>query len=79
MSPTIYRKGPYRFFFNSREETRMHVHVESSDGKAKFWLEPFVALADFRGLKQHEIKEIQQMVEEHEEVFRDAWHEHFSE
>ena len=23
--PTIYREGPYRFFFNSREETRMHV------------------------------------------------------
>ena len=50
MSPTIYRQGPYRFYFNSREETRIHVHVETSDGKAKFWLEPFVALADFRGL-----------------------------
>ena len=23
--PTIYREGPYRFFFNSRKETRMHV------------------------------------------------------
>ncbi|MDO9130066.1 MAG: DUF4160 domain-containing protein [Anaerolineales bacterium] len=51
MSPTIHREGPYRFYFNSREESRMHVHVESPDGKAKFWLGPFVALADFRGLK----------------------------
>jgi len=25
--PTIYRESPYRFFFNSREESRMHVHI----------------------------------------------------
>ena len=77
MSPTIYRQGAYRFYFNSREETRMHVHVESPHGKAKFWLEPFVALADFRDLKQHELKDIQQLVESHEEKFRDDWRKHF--
>ncbi len=33
--PTILRKGPFRFFFNSREETRIHVHVATSDGTAK--------------------------------------------
>ena len=27
MSPTIFREGPFRFYFFSREETRMHVHV----------------------------------------------------
>ena len=36
--PTISREGPYRFFFNSREESRMHVHVQSADGACKFWL-----------------------------------------
>ena len=77
MSPTIFRYGAYRFYFNSREEDRMHVHVDSTDGKAKFWLEPFVALADFRDLKQHELKEIQRLVESHEEQFRDAWNKHF--
>ncbi len=41
--PTIYREGSYRFFFNSREETRVHIHVQSPDGIAKFWLEPIVA------------------------------------
>ena len=77
MSPTIHKQGPYRFYFNSREESRMHVHVETSDGKAKFWLEPFVALADFRDLKQHELKEIQRLVESHEEKFKNAWNRHF--
>lgn len=56
----------------------MHVHIESPGGKAKFWLEPFVALAAFRSLKQHELKEIQEHVEVHEERFRDAWHKYFS-
>jgi hypothetical protein len=45
---------------------------------AKFWLEPFVALADFRGLKQHELKEIQRLVEKYEEKFKDAWNRHFT-
>jgi len=40
MSPTIFREKGYRFFFFSREESRMHVHVISGDGDAKFWLEP---------------------------------------
>ncbi len=34
--PTVYREGPYRFFFNSREETRVHIHVQSPDGVGKF-------------------------------------------
>lgn len=76
MSPTIYREGPYRFYFNSREET--HVHVAAPKGRAKFWLEPFVVLADFRGLKKHELNDIQRIVEENEEVFKHAWLKHFS-
>ena len=42
--PTFREKG-YRFFFFSREESRMHVHVVSGDGEAKFWLEPELQLA----------------------------------
>ena len=41
----IHKEGPHRFFFNSQEESRMHVHVSTSEGTAKFWLEPIVALA----------------------------------
>ena len=78
MSPTVLQQGPYRFYFNSREETRMHIHVESPDGRAKFWLVPLVSLADFRDLKQHELREIQQIVEQNEEVFTDAGKKHFS-
>ena len=78
MSPTILRDGQYRFYFNSREEPRMHVHIETGEGKAKFWLEPIIALADFRDLKQYELKEIQRLVEKHEEKFKNAWNKHFT-
>ena len=45
MSPTIFRVGRLRFYFFSREETRMHVHVQHPTGEAKFWLEPEIELA----------------------------------
>jgi hypothetical protein len=45
MSPTIFREGPFRFYFFPREETRMHVHVHATAGEAKFWLEPRIELA----------------------------------
>jgi hypothetical protein len=41
----MYRYKNYRFFVNSREETRRHVHVQTPDGEAKFWLEPEIQLA----------------------------------
>jgi hypothetical protein len=27
LSPTVFRDGPFRFFFFSREESRLHIHV----------------------------------------------------
>jgi len=44
MSPTVFREKGYRFFFFSREESRIHVHVISGDGEAKYWLEPVIEL-----------------------------------
>ncbi len=34
MSPTVFREAGYRFFFFSREEIRMHVHITSETGEA---------------------------------------------
>ncbi|MEJ2685422.1 MAG: DUF4160 domain-containing protein [Candidatus Sulfobium sp.] len=56
MPPTILIYGKYRFFFNSREEKRMHVHVQSTGGVAKFWLEPIIALAEYYHLSTKEMK-----------------------
>lgn len=78
VSPTVLRHKNYRFFFFSREEPRMHVHISSSDGEAKFWLEPVVALADFEGLSKKQLKELQELTEKHALKFTKAWKKHFA-
>lgn len=78
MSPTIFRDGNFRFFFFSREEQRIHVHVTSPDGEAKFWLEPIIALATSQGLSKKQLSKLQILVEEHHEEIITAWKKHFS-
>ena len=77
MNPTIYNEGPYRFFFFSKEESRPHVHVISSNGEAKFWLEPVVALANAEGLSQIELRRIQKIVERNRAKFSKSWKDFF--
>jgi hypothetical protein len=78
MSPTVFREGGFRFYFFSREEPRMHVHVQAQDGEAKFWLEPTLELAQQTGLSRHKITEALRLVQEHENDIRSAWQKHFS-
>ena len=76
MSPTVFREGPFRFFF-SREEERLHVHVQSAEGEAKFWLDPAVELARNYGLDARDLRKIEAVIERREQEIRDAWNEHF--
>lgn len=77
MNPTVFSSGPYRFFFFSREEARPHVHVISSEGEAKFWIEPVIALADYEGLKPAQLRKIQRIIEERRDEIKAAWKKHF--
>jgi hypothetical protein len=76
--PTILRVKGYRFFFNSREETRRHVHVSTADGTAKFWLEPIIALANYHNMTSKELAEAEEIIREHADDFRAAWDKHFN-
>lgn len=77
MSPTILRDKGYRFFFFSREESRMHVHISCGDGEAKFWLEPEITLARNVQLSGSQLKEIGQLIEVHVDELKTAWNKHF--
>ena len=55
----------------------MHVHVHSSQGEAKFWLEPRIELARSYGMSQSEVNEAMQLISENEDVIRRAWNDHF--
>ncbi|HRP69671.1 MAG TPA: DUF4160 domain-containing protein [Turneriella sp.] len=67
--PTVYAAGNRRFFFNNREESRRHIHRQTPDGVAKFWLEPIVALASYYSLKDRELNEIEIIVKEKKDEF----------
>ncbi len=76
--PEILRIGGFRFFFFSREghEPR-HVHVEQAERYAKFWLEP-IELAESRGFRGPELRELHSLIAQNREKFILAWDEHFS-
>ena len=77
MSPTIFCEDGYRFFFFSREENRMHVHVLSGDGEAKFWLEPDIELAKNYHYSRKQLKDIENLIEGHFNELVSAWQSHF--
>ncbi len=77
MSPTVFRYRNYRFFFFSKEEARLHVHVSCADGEAKFWLEPMVVLADHQGLSAKQLKELQKIIKERKHEIVQYWRKHF--
>ena len=77
MSPTVFRAGPFRFFFFSREEPKLHIHVVSPDGEAKYWMEPEIELAKNYGYRDSVLRHIEELIFEHREVIRNAWERHF--
>ncbi|MYZ51592.1 DUF4160 domain-containing protein [Malikia spinosa] len=77
MAPTVFREGQFRFFFFSREEPRIHVHVSHPDGEAKFWLTPTVYLATSSGLDSRQLREALELTETHLTEITHAWNRHF--
>ena len=55
----------------------MHVHVSCGEGEAKFWLEPQLELARNYRLSRAKLREVETIIEEHENEFRAAWRNHF--
>ena len=77
MSPTIFKWKGYRFYFFSREEPRMHVHVVCADGEAKFWLEPDVELAKRHHLTTKQVSEVMAVAKERKHEICNAWRRYF--
>lgn len=76
--PTVLRVGKYRFFFFSNERGEpKHVHVESGDEYAKFWLGD-LSLARSIGYSAREINDISKIVRENQFLLRSKWHEYFN-
>ena len=77
MTPTVFRSRGYRFYFFSREERRIHIHVQHATGEAKFWIEPEIELAQNYGLSARGVATALRLIREHEDEIRAAWEAHF--
>ena len=77
MAPTVFRDGSFRFFFFSREEPRVHIHVSHTDGEAKYWIEPKIELAMSQGLSQKQLNEVLSLVKRNHKEILNAWRTYF--
>jgi hypothetical protein len=75
--PTVLRIDGHRFFFYSQESNEPpHIHVQTAERAAKFWLEP-VSLGRATGYNQRELGQLTRLVQLHRLFFLEAWNGHF--
>jgi hypothetical protein len=55
----------------------MHVHVISTAGEAKYWLEPEIELARNHGLAAQHLTRIREIIVARQDEIRHAWNDHF--
>jgi len=76
MSPTVRVIGPHRFFFFSREDNEPpHIHVETAENAAKFWLSP-IELVWTVGYTSKELRRVRELVEQNKDLFLEKWYDH---
>ena len=78
--PTIYRAKGCNFFFFSNEgdpQEPAHIHVRKGSSTAKFWLEPEVMLANSFELSASELNELEGIIKQKQDVFKEAWYAYF--
>jgi len=74
--PTVLRIGSFRFHFYSDERNEpAHIHVRTSHGECKFWLDP-ITLAKNRGLTAHEVRSVERLVYEYEDMLKEKYNEY---
>jgi len=62
--------------YNNEGNEPMHIHVESDDKYAKFWLD-HVQLAKSIGYSAKELNEIKKLVSDNIHIFKERWYEQF--
>lgn len=75
--PTIFILFGFRFSFYANDHEPIHVHVTKGNISAKFTLFP-VALVANNGLKSSEIKLVESVIEENQEIIAEHWNKFFN-
>jgi hypothetical protein len=76
--PTVLIVGPYSFiFFSSDRDEPPHIHIKRDKQLVKYWLNP-IELAKNRGFREHELNQLEKLVNEHQTQLINAWHDYFN-
>lgn len=71
--PTILRISGYRIgFYQADLAEPCHVHVRRQSGEAKYWMDP-IELADSKGFRPHELRDIERILSDYREAIVAAW------
>ena len=71
--PTLLILFGLRFYFYMKDHEPIHIHVENSDGEAKFEIESEIVLVYNHGLKTKDLRLAQSILEENKENFINEW------
>ena len=75
--PTVFILFGFIFKFYSNDHEPLHIHVIKDGNKAKFSLFP-VQLVENYGLKPAELKFVESIIEENQEVIAEHWNRFFN-
>jgi len=75
--PVIFRLFGFRFMFYANDHEPIHIHVVKGNATAKFTLFP-AKMVKNNGLKQSEIKIIEAVIEDNQEIIAQHWNRFFN-
>ena len=75
--PTVFRLFGYVFFFYGNDHTPIHIHVKRGGAMAKYNIFP-ISMVYNHGFKPSELKMIEAILEENEEVIAEHWNRFFN-
>ena len=75
--PTLFILFGFRFFFWANDHQPIHVHISKGDCEAKFNVHPDIMLIENYGFKKNEIKLVESLIEENQEIIIERWKEFF--
>ncbi|MBR0239817.1 MAG: DUF4160 domain-containing protein [Bacteroidales bacterium] len=75
--PTVFIVFGFTFKFYSNDHQPLHIHVLKDGHKAKYSLFP-VRLVENQGLKPSELKLVESIIEENQELIAEHWNRFFN-
>ncbi len=75
--PTVFVLLRFRFYFFANNHDPVHIHISKGGSEAKYNLIPKIRLVKNLGFKKSELKIIEAVIEENQEVIIERWTDFF--